>query len=201
MSPGRLRRRHPGAPRGPGCRATSPPSTGGPGPRAARASPAGSSTPCRVPGWSGNFGQTNYAPAKAAIASLTQTLSSSCTSSASRSTPSVRPAATRITGTMPNAPDGDRARRRARGRVEPHGPGGVVAAGRLAGLRREPARHRPGHPGGRRGHHPDAGLDRRPHDQQRGEALGRHQARDAAGHRRLQDAGAWSADRPRRGVR
>ena len=44
--------------------------------------------------------------------------------------------------------------------MEPHGPGGVVAAGRLAGERREPARHRPGDPRRRRGHRLDGGLER-----------------------------------------
>ena len=58
-------------------------------------------------------------------------------------------------------PGRHRARRRARRRVEPHGPVGVVAARRLAGQRRGPARHRPGHPGRRREHHLDGGLDRR----------------------------------------
>ncbi len=52
----------------------------------------------------GNFGQTNYAPAKAAIASLTQTLSLELYK-LGVTVNAIGPAgATRITGTMPNAP-------------------------------------------------------------------------------------------------
>ena len=52
----------------------------------------------------GNFGQTNYAPAKAAIASMTQTLSLELYK-LGVTVNAIGPAgATRITGTMPNAP-------------------------------------------------------------------------------------------------
>lgn len=52
----------------------------------------------------GNFGQTNYAPAKAAIASMTQTLSLELYR-LGVTVNAIGPAgATRITGTMPNAP-------------------------------------------------------------------------------------------------
>ena len=52
----------------------------------------------------GNFGQTNYAPAKAAIASMTQTLSLELFK-LGVTVNAIGPAgATRITGTMPNAP-------------------------------------------------------------------------------------------------
>ena len=82
----------------------------------------------------GNFGQTNYATAKAAIAGLTQTLSLELYK-LGVTVNAVGPAgATRITGTMPGAPaviEPDDMRRR---RVEPHGPGGLVAARRLAGV-------------------------------------------------------------------
>ncbi len=55
-------------------------------------------------GLTGNFGQSNYAPAKAAIASLTQTLSLELYK-AGVTVNAVGPAAaTRITATMPNAP-------------------------------------------------------------------------------------------------
>ena len=53
----------------------------------------------------GNFGQTNYAPAKAAIASLTQTLSLELYKLGVTVNAVGPAAATRITGTMPNAPE------------------------------------------------------------------------------------------------
>ena len=117
-----------------GCRATSPPSTGASGRRPARRSPAASSTPISGAGLVGNFGQTNYATAKAAIAGLTQTLSLELYKLGVTVNAVGPAAATRITGTMPERPGGHRARRRARGRVEPHGPGGVVAARGVAGV-------------------------------------------------------------------
>ena len=52
----------------------------------------------------GNFGQTNYAPAKAAIASLTQTLSLELYKLGVTVNAIGPAAATRITATMPNAP-------------------------------------------------------------------------------------------------
>ncbi len=52
----------------------------------------------------GNFGQTNYAPAKAAIAALTQTLSLELYKLGVTVNAVGPAAATRITGTMPNAP-------------------------------------------------------------------------------------------------
>lgn len=55
-------------------------------------------------GLTGNFGQTNYASAKAAIASLTQTLSLELYKMGVTVNCVGPAAATRITGTMPNAP-------------------------------------------------------------------------------------------------
>ena len=55
-------------------------------------------------GLTGNFGQTNYAPAKAAIASLTQTLSLEMYKMGVTVNAVGPAAATRITATMPNAP-------------------------------------------------------------------------------------------------
>ena len=55
-------------------------------------------------GLTGNFGQSNYAPAKAAIASLTQTLSLEMYKMGVTVNAVGPAAATRITGTMPNAP-------------------------------------------------------------------------------------------------
>jgi len=55
-------------------------------------------------GLTGNFGQTNYAPAKAAIASLTQTLSLELYKMGVTVNAVGPAAATRITATMPNAP-------------------------------------------------------------------------------------------------
>ena len=55
-------------------------------------------------GLTGNFGQTNYAPAKAAIASLTQTLSLELYKIGVTVNAVGPAAATRITATMPNAP-------------------------------------------------------------------------------------------------
>jgi len=55
-------------------------------------------------GLTGNFGQSNYAPAKAAIASLTQTLSLELYRMGVTVNAVGPAAATRITGTMPNAP-------------------------------------------------------------------------------------------------
>ena len=52
----------------------------------------------------GNFGQSNYAPAKAAIASLTQTLSLELYKIGVTVNAVGPAAATRITATMPNAP-------------------------------------------------------------------------------------------------
>jgi NAD(P)-dependent dehydrogenase (short-subunit alcohol dehydrogenase family) len=103
----------------------------------------------------GNFGQTNYATAKAAIAGLTLTLSLEL-ANLGVTVNCIGPAgATRIT------------------------------RGRLAGQRRGPARHRSGHPGRRREPHLDEGLDRRPDPRQRRPALGRHQARPPARDRHL----------------
>ncbi|MFM7508414.1 MAG: SDR family NAD(P)-dependent oxidoreductase [Actinomycetota bacterium] len=55
-------------------------------------------------GLTGNFGQSNYAPAKAAIASLTQTLSLELQRTGVTVNAVGPAAATRITATMPNAP-------------------------------------------------------------------------------------------------
>lgn len=55
-------------------------------------------------GLTGNFGQSNYAPAKAAIASLTQTLSLELYKMGVTVNAVGPAAATRITATMPNAP-------------------------------------------------------------------------------------------------
>ncbi|MBU6216611.1 MAG: SDR family oxidoreductase, partial [Acidobacteria bacterium] len=55
-------------------------------------------------GLTGNFGQSNYAPAKAAIASLTQTLSLELYKLGVTVNAVGPAAATRITATMPNAP-------------------------------------------------------------------------------------------------
>jgi NAD(P)-dependent dehydrogenase (short-subunit alcohol dehydrogenase family) len=55
-------------------------------------------------GLTGNFGQSNYAPAKAAIASLTQTLSLELFKMGVTVNAVGPAAATRITATMPNAP-------------------------------------------------------------------------------------------------
>jgi NAD(P)-dependent dehydrogenase (short-subunit alcohol dehydrogenase family) len=55
-------------------------------------------------GLTGNFGQSNYAPAKAAIASLTQTLSLELYKAGVTVNAIGPAAATRITATMPNAP-------------------------------------------------------------------------------------------------
>jgi NAD(P)-dependent dehydrogenase (short-subunit alcohol dehydrogenase family) len=55
-------------------------------------------------GLTGNFGQSNYAPAKAAIASLTQTLSLEMYKMGVTVNAVGPAAATRITGTMPGAP-------------------------------------------------------------------------------------------------
>ena len=141
----------------------------------------------------GNFGQTNYATAKAGIAGMTQTLSLELVQARRhrqlrrprRRHPHHRHHARRARG--------HRGRRRARRRVEPHGPVGVVAARGLARLRRVPARDRPDHPGRRREHHLDEGLGRRPHAQQQGQALGRREARPAARHRRLLHPGPGPA--------
>ena len=56
-------------------------------------------------GLTGNFGQSNYAPAKAAIASLTQTLSLEMYKMGVTVNAVGPAAATRITGTMPGAPE------------------------------------------------------------------------------------------------
>ena len=56
-------------------------------------------------GLTGNFGQSNYAPAKAAIASLTQTLSLELYKMGVTVNCVGPAAATRITGTMPGAPE------------------------------------------------------------------------------------------------
>jgi NAD(P)-dependent dehydrogenase (short-subunit alcohol dehydrogenase family) len=134
----------------------------------------------------GNFGQTNYATAKAGIAGFTQTLSLEL----------YKLGVTVNRGTRGGHPDhghharragGHRGRRGARGGVEPHGSGRLVSARRVARQRREPAHHRSGHQGRGRGHRLDAGLDGRRHHLQRRQALGCRAARPAARHRRLQD--------------
>ena len=101
----RLRRRHAGPrARARGARATGPPSTGGPGPRRARRFTGRIINTTSGAGLVGNFGQTNYATAKAAIAGLTQTLSLELYR-LGVTVNAVGPAgATRITATMPGAP-------------------------------------------------------------------------------------------------
>jgi NAD(P)-dependent dehydrogenase (short-subunit alcohol dehydrogenase family) len=83
----------------------------------------------------GNFGQSNYATAKAGIAGMTQTLSLELAKMGVTVNCVGPAAATRITATMPGRARRDRGRRCGRGRVEPDGPVGVLAAGRMAGLR------------------------------------------------------------------
>ncbi len=97
-------------------------------------------------GLGGNFGQTNYATAKAAIAGLTLTLAQELASlerhrelhRPRRPHPHHRHHA--------RCRRGLRARRRRRGRVPPHGPEELLAARGLAGQRRGRLRHRPDHP-------------------------------------------------------
>ena len=87
-------------------------------------------------GLGGNFGQTNYATAKAAIVGLTLTLAQELYK-IGVTVNCIGPAGlTRITATMPGSGDGVRARRRARGRVEPDGPEEQLAGGGVAGQRR-----------------------------------------------------------------
>ena len=141
----------------------------------------------------GNFGQTNYATAKAAIAGLTQTLSLELYRMGVTVNAIGPAAATRITGTMPNAPHGHRGRRRPRRRVEPDGP--AVSSPVVAWLASDESQMVTGQviravaeniilmQGW------TDGAD----DQQRRQALGRHEARPAARHRRLQDEGARPA--------
>ena len=115
-----------------GARRTTPPATGATGPRRGEVFTGRVINTTSGAGLVGNFGQTNYATAKAGIAGLTQTLSLELYKLGVTVNAVGPAAATRITGTMPGAPGGDRGRRGARGRVEPHGPGRVVAAGGVA---------------------------------------------------------------------
>jgi len=92
-----------------------------------------------------------------------------------------------------------RARRAGRGRVPPDGPGRQLAARRVAGQRRGPARHRPGDQGHSRQDLPDGRLDRGRDDQRRREAVGRHDARDADGDGHLPHQGSRAAVTGRRG--
>ena len=81
------------------------PATSASRPRRVRGAAAGSSTPSPGAGLVGNFGQTNYATAKAAIAGLTQTLSLELYKLGVTVNAVGPAAATRITGTMPGAPE------------------------------------------------------------------------------------------------
>ena len=123
-------------------------------------------------GLTGNFGQTNYAPAKAAIASLTQTLSLELYKMGVTVNAVGPAAATRITGTMPGVPaviEADEVPEDEWNRMDP---ARLLAAGGMARLGRGRPRDRPDHPCGRRGHHLDEGLGGRADHQQRREAVG-----------------------------
>ena len=111
-------------------------------------------------GLGGNFGQTGYATAKAAIVGLTLTLAQELYRSGV-TVNCIGPAGlTRITATMPGLGRRVRARRRARGRVEPDGPEEQLAGGGVAGQRRGRLRDRPGDPGHPRQAHLDGRLVR-----------------------------------------
>ncbi len=97
-------------------------------------------------GLTGNFGQSAYAAAKAAIVGLTLTLAQELGAYGVTAN-AVGPAgATRLTGTMPQAPPVVEARRGAGGRVAAHGPGEQLAPRGLAGQRRVADDQRTGHP-------------------------------------------------------
>ena len=108
-------------------------------------------------GLTGNFGQSNYAPAKAALASLSQTLSLELAS---------------IGVTVNTISPGS------------HRPHGQLAGGGMAGQRRGGARlrHVPA-PAGRKAA-PDEGVERGTHHHHQ-EGLGRHHPGPRAGHRHL----------------
>ena len=136
-------------------------------------------------GLTGNFGQTNYAPAKAAIASLTQTLSLELYKMGVTVNAVGPAAATRITGTMPGAPaviEADEVPDDEWNRMDP-----AVSSPLVAWLASDEADHVTGQiiravaeniilmKGWTDGPTINNGQ----------QALGRHEARPAAGHRRV----------------
>ncbi len=111
-------------------------------------------------GLGGNFGQTSYATAKAAIVGLTLTLALELYKMGV-TVNAIGPAGlTRITASIPGAGDAFEPDALGGRRVPPDGPGRQLAARRLARQRRRAVRHRSGHPLPGRPHHLDEGLDR-----------------------------------------
>ena len=93
----------------------------------------------------GNFGRPTTPPPRRPSPASPRRSAWSSTGWASPSTPSARRRHPHHRHHAGRA-RGHRARRARRGRLEPHGPGGVVAGRRLAGIGRGPARDRAGHP-------------------------------------------------------
>ena len=158
-------------------------------------------------GLGGNFGQTSYATAKAAIVGMTLTLAQELYKTGVTAN-CIGPAGlTRITATMPGSEPALEPDTRARGRVEPHGPEELVTGGRVARERRRAVRDGPGDPGGPRPAHPHAGVDREAVRVVRRQGVGRGTARVDHGHRDLRLSSPRHAlrrhhhlDHPRTGV-
>ena len=124
-------------------------------------------------GLGGNFGQTNYATAKAAIVGMTLTLAQELYKPGVTAN-CIGPAGlTRITATMPGSDPALEPDDGARRRVEPDGPEELVAGRGVARERRRRLRDRSGHPGDPRQDVPDAGLVRRRVDLVGRQAVGR----------------------------
>ena len=120
----------------------------------------------------GNFGQTNYATAKAAVVGLTLTLALAL-HRLGVTVNAVGPAgATRITGTMPNAPAVVEPNEIPEDSIRSIGSRRKFSSGCLVGLGRGAVRHRAGHPGDWRQDAPHAGLAGGRHGFERGKALG-----------------------------
>ena len=161
--------------------------------RAARRSPDASSTPSRARASSATSARPTTPPRRRPSPASRRRCRSSCTGWASPSTPSARPAATRITGTMPNAPKV----------IEPDDIGDdewnpmdpAVSSPVVAWLASDESQMVTGQVIRAVAENiilMDGWTDGADH-QQRRQALGRHQARPATRDRHLQDAGAGPA--------
>ena len=97
-------------------------------------------------GLGGNFGQSGYATAKAAIVGITLTVAQELYRSGV-TVNCIGPAGlTRITATMPGSGDAFEPDEVPEGEWNPHGPEEQLAGRGVAGERRGRLRHRPGHP-------------------------------------------------------
>ena len=139
-------------------------------------------------GLGGNFGQTNYATAKAAIVGMTLTLAQELSKTGVTAN-CIGPAGlTRITATMPGSAEAIEPDEVPDGEWNSMDPEEFLAGGRVARERRRAVRDRPGDQGHPRPALPHAGLDGEEVGVERWQGLGRRAARHDHGHRDLRFA-------------